>query len=55
MRFKWPKSLKSLKKITRLNFQNLMFLFATHGCYIITFKMLKLELKFEHIRLAKKV
>ena len=38
MRFKWSKSYKNLKKITRLNFQNLVFLLVKiiefhHYCF----------------------
>ena len=37
------------KSITRLNFQNEVFLLAEHRYYIIiAFKMLKMEFKFEY-------
>ena len=39
---------QNLKKITRLNFQNLVFLLATNRYFIIIpFEMLKMELKFK--------
>jgi len=46
MRLKSSKSLENLKKMTRLNFQNLVFLLAKNRNFvIIAFKMLKMEFK----------
>ena len=40
---------KNVKKIKRLNFQNQVFLLAKSRYYIIsTFKMIKVEFKFEY-------
>ena len=40
---------KIVKKITRLNFQNLVFLLAKYRCFvIIAFKVLEMEFKFEY-------
>ena len=42
------KILENLKKITRLSFQNLVFLLAKNRYFvIIAFKMLKMEFKFK--------
>ena len=47
MRLKWPK----LKEITRLNFQNSVFLLTKNRNYVmITFKMLKVAFQFKHTR-----
>ena len=54
MRLKWPKSQKNRKKIKRLNFQNPVFLLAKNRYFvIIAFKMLKMEVEFEYIRVRK--
>ena len=43
--FKWPESSENRRKITRLNFQNYVFLLDKNQHYvIIAFKMLKMEL-----------
>ena len=49
MRLKWSKSKENLKKTTRLNFQNLVFLLAKNRYFVvIAFKVLKMELKFKY-------
>ena len=56
MRLKWLKSLENLKKITRLNFQNLVYLLAKDRYFVvIAFKMLKMEFKFRYTMLITKV
>ena len=50
------KSLENLRKIMRLNFQNLMFLLAKNRySIIIAFKILKMEFKFNYTILITKV
>ena len=47
MRLNLSKSWENRKKITRLNFQNLVFLLAKNRYFIIiAFKMLKMDFKF---------
>ena len=50
------KILRNLEKITRLNFQNLVFLLAKNQYFVvIALKMLKMEFKFKHAILLTKV
>ena len=50
------KSYENFKKITRLNFQNLMFLMVKNRYFVVVaFKMLKMEFKFKHTILITKV
>ena len=47
MTLKWSKFYENLKKITRLNFQNLVFSLPKHRHFVvIVFKMLKVEFRF---------
>ena len=49
MRLKWSKSKENRKKITRLNFDSLVFLLAKDGYFVvIAFKILKIEFKFKY-------
>ena len=49
MRLKSSKSEESLKQITRLNLQTLVFLLAKNRYFVVTaFKLLKMELKFKY-------
>ena len=53
---KWSKSQENLKKITRLNFQNEVFLMAKNRYFvIIAFKMLKMQFKFKCAMLVANV
>ena len=49
------KVLRNLKKITRLNFQHLMFLLTKNQHFVVTaFKMLKMEFKSKYATLITK-
>ena len=56
MRLKWSKSEENLTNITRLNFQNLEFLLAKNGYFVVGIcKMLRTEFKFKYTILITKV
>ena len=49
------KTLENLKKVTRLDFQNLVFLLAKIWYFVVfAFKVLKVEFKFKYIILITK-
>ena len=46
--------LRNLKKVTKINFYNYVFLLTKNRYFVITaFKMLKLELKLEAYKISK--
>ena len=56
MRLKWSKFEEIIKKITKLNFQNLASLLTKNQHFVvIALKMLKMEVKFKYTILYTKV